>query len=401
MAAASIAAVTACGTSAVPGGAPASTARVSVTTAPAAHITGAAAGASASATSSSPACAPGEIGPVSASFPSVSDGYLLGLTLKGCSAGTWSKVVLRKTTDGGSNWTTLPAPPAPWGGNSPGVAGVIPADGVTSLLFADAENGWAYGPGLWATHDGGLTWHQIPTGGRAVQSMAATDGHVVASFARCDPANPDCDSPFSFTLESSPVTADAWRPVPGATGRGEPSLSAQSGVVYAAPVGSPLPPGHVTLLTGPADGSARWVSRSLPCQAGTIALSPTTASSLVLACANQGIHPTPTSLYSSADAGARWREITTLGTFDGAGTIERTADGTLLIAGIYTGIELSRDGGRTWTLPPVIDDAAPTGGGDTIEADLLTDADGYVIEEWGWLWLTQNGGKTWRRVIVR
>ncbi len=160
-------------------------------------------------------CAPGQIGPIGASFVSANDGYLLGITLKDCWADAASKLRLRKTTDGGLRWTPLTAPPAPWGGIAPDGTGRVPADGVTSLLFADARDGWAYGPGLWATHDGGASWQRIGTKRWAVQSMAATDGHVVATLLSCDPYASDCDSP-SPVVRTSPVGRDAWRAVSGA-----------------------------------------------------------------------------------------------------------------------------------------------------------------------------------------
>lgn len=167
-----------------------------------------------------PSCDPRLIGPIGASFVSATDGYLLGVTLTDCAATSASKIVLRKTADGGLTWTALPAPPAPWGGVAQDGTGRIPAGGVTSVLFADARNGWAYGPGLWATHDGGASWHQVATGGRAVQHMAAAGGHVIASLDSCDPSDASCDGAHPVGVESSPASQDAWRLVPGAAGGG-------------------------------------------------------------------------------------------------------------------------------------------------------------------------------------
>ena len=87
--------------------------------------------------------------------------------------------------------------------------------------------------------------------------------------------------------------------------------------------------------------------------------------------------------------------------YDGAGTVERTGAGTLLVAGIYNGVGLSRDGGRTWTWPSAIDKSENVGGGGALEADLFTSNDGYVIDAGNSLWITRDAGRTWRPVTVR
>jgi hypothetical protein len=346
-------------------------------------------------------CDPRQIGPIAASFVSAADGYLLGITLSDCAASASSKIALRETADGGLHWTALPAPPAPWGGAAPDGTGHIPADGVTSLLFADARDGWAYGPGLWATHDGGATWRLVATRGRAVQSMAVTGGQVIASLESCDPVDASCDGPQAWTVESTPAGRDAWRPVPGATGDGTAVLSAQAGAGFAVSPRFGQPGSDVSMLTGPADGSARWVSRPLPCQPGAIALTAVTTTRLLLACALLGAHPATTYLYSSTDPGAHWTRFAVLGLFDGADAIEQTPDGTVLVAGIYDGVELSRDGGRTWTKPATVDDSLSVQGGGPLAADLVTSEEGYAIGWLGPLWITRDAGRTWTQVPVR
>jgi hypothetical protein len=358
--------------------------------------------ASGSTAPASPACAAGQIGPIGASFVSANDGYLLGITLKNCAADATSALRLRKTADGGLRWTPLTAPPAPWGGIAPDGTGRIPADGVTSLLFAGARDGWAYGPGLWATHDGGASWHRVGTNGWVVQSMAATDGHVVAVLASCDAADANCGAP-SFAVRTSPAGREAWRPVPGATGQGTPSVVARAGKAFlvVSAAGARSYAKHDTLLSGPADGSARWISRTIPCTPGANALSATTAGHLVLSCAMLGAHPATTHLYTSADAGRHWTRIATLGMYDGASTVERTGAGTLLVAGIYNGVGISRDGGHTWTWPHAIDRTDAVEGGALIETDLVTGDDGYLVAYGNGLWITSDGGLAWRPVTVR
>ena len=38
--------------------------------------------------------------------------------------------------------------------------------GVSQVRFYNTSDGWAFGPQLWATHNGGQSWQQIgPAGG--------------------------------------------------------------------------------------------------------------------------------------------------------------------------------------------------------------------------------------------
>jgi photosystem II stability/assembly factor-like uncharacterized protein len=227
--------------------------------------------------------------------------------------------------------------------------------------------------------------------------MAASGGQVLATLESCDQYDSACDGPHAVAVETSPADRDAWRAVPGEAVGTE--VTAQAGTGYAVPSG-----GHystdVQMFTGPADGSARWVSRPLPCQPGAIALTAVTATRLLLACALLGAHPATTYLYSSSDAGAHWTRFAVFGLYDGAATIRQTADGTVLVAGIYDGVELSRDGGRTWARPAAVDDSGPIQGGGPLEADLFTSEDGYVVGWLGPLWITRDAGRTWTQVPV-
>ena len=113
------------------------------------------------------------------------------------------------------------------------------------------------------------------------------------------------------------------------------------------------------------------------------------------------LHPTTTHLYRSADGGARWKQFATRPLFDGASVIEQARNGTLLVGGIYNGIELSYDGGLTWAQPAKVDDSTSIQGGGYLTAALVTDDDGYVLGYLGPLWITRNGGKSWRQISVR
>jgi photosystem II stability/assembly factor-like uncharacterized protein len=105
-----------------------------------------------------------------------------------------------KTTDGGRNFTSTHAPAAPLVTASGGTSG------YSQIRFADAHNGFAYGPDLYATHDGGASWHPVDVGG-TVTDLAISGGQA---FATVEPAT------GSGKLMHAPVTGNAWSAVPAA-----------------------------------------------------------------------------------------------------------------------------------------------------------------------------------------
>jgi hypothetical protein len=74
-------------------------------------------------------------------------------------------------------------------------------DQVDQLRFANIANGYAFGPQLWTTHDGGSSWKQVELGGTVYQ--LATSGAYV--YALVEPAN------GASELMRSPVGVDDWQ----------------------------------------------------------------------------------------------------------------------------------------------------------------------------------------------
>ena len=104
-----------------------------------------------------------------------------------------------RTTDGGRNFTALEAPRA-------SLAGRLSPSGYSQIRFADLKDGFAYGPDLYATHDGGTTWHPVDVGGNVID-LAISDGEV---YATVSPNGSD-----SGRLMRSPVGQDQWTTVGG------------------------------------------------------------------------------------------------------------------------------------------------------------------------------------------
>lgn len=98
--------------------------------------------------------------------------------------GRRSCTTIVRTTDGGPQFTRIAAPPT---------------SGVSEVRFADSSDGYAVGPQLWSTHDGGRTWTQQHLG-TTVGDLAIADGYVYAIAYGHDQSH----------LMRSVVGADRW-----------------------------------------------------------------------------------------------------------------------------------------------------------------------------------------------
>jgi hypothetical protein len=105
-----------------------------------------------------------------------------------------------QTTNGGRTFTAIHAPAASLVSDQGGTSG------YSQIRFADANNGFAYGPELYATHNGGATWHPVDIGG-TVTDLAISSGQV---FATVEPAS------GSGKLVHASVSSDTWSPMPAA-----------------------------------------------------------------------------------------------------------------------------------------------------------------------------------------
>ncbi len=133
------------------------------------------------------------------SFTAISEltWWLLGTAP--CSRPPCTSIV--RTTNGGRSFVGIPAPRTP-------LAQAGGRVGVSEVRFADSADGFAYSPDLYATHDGGATWHQIDVGG-SVSDVAISAGEVYAVVAITGPGT-------TSRLLRSPVSRDAWTVLPAA-----------------------------------------------------------------------------------------------------------------------------------------------------------------------------------------
>jgi hypothetical protein len=159
-----------------------------------------------------------------------------------------------RTQDEGGSWEGLPAPltGAPDG-----------ASGVGQIRFLEGINGWAFGPELWATHNGGETWTRISTHGQRVIDVETVGKRAFAIEA-------DCTGNFlayaaectSFTLYSTPATANDWTPVGASTTNlNKQGAFGSAALVLTGTRGYLLAP-NGTLYAGPVTGTARGRKRA-------------------------------------------------------------------------------------------------------------------------------------------
>jgi len=112
-----------------------------------------------------------------------------------------------RTSDGGSTFVGLPAPPVGLAGTT---NGQDDPNVIRDLRFADPADGFAYGPALWATHDGAAHWRQVVMPGQ-VTSLAAADGYVFAIVAStCAKGAVGCSANAVYR---SPAGSDNWSPL--------------------------------------------------------------------------------------------------------------------------------------------------------------------------------------------
>ncbi len=342
---------------------------------------------------------PPHFAPTSVTFVSTGTGWVIGQAGTPGQCGPPAAYIctsIARTDDGGRTWYGVPAPVtgAPDGSH-----------GVSQLRFLNLADGWAFGPELWATHDSGKHWAQVPTHGLRVTALETRGATAYAVLARCHGGGAayaaDCTS---FSLYSSPAASDNWQPVPGATAGltagGAPS-SAQ--LLLTGTASYLLPPGG-GLVAGPGAASGPWrpaaggLLTGVPCspgppgQPGGALLAVTGADRLVVLCPGAG--GSGGQVFASGDGGRTWQpagQVTAAGT---AASLSGSLTGALILA-TSQGIAVSPDGGGRWQPAEVV--SAPPGGFSYV--GMTTGQQGVAVPadpRQGAVWFTYDGGQTWR-----
>ena len=343
---------------------------------------------------------------VAVTFASPDLGWALGTTA--CSTPPCTAIL--RSADGGRTWAAIPAPGTPIS-QAPAQPGSSP--GVSGLRFADSLDGWAYGPDLWATHDGGATWHRVTipglSSGAVIVALEASAGSVHAIAY-------ETSAQVAVRIASSPVGSDAWTLSPTRVQIGAGPVP-QSQLVLSGSAGW-LVQVDRTVVGGARLVNGAWVAWAPPCATvmGPAVLAASSPTELVAAC-DGGIWGTPASaaqqgehLYVSHDGGATFAQTGTAVPLDGAAAVASPVAGSVLVAGTTAqgaAITGSFDGGQTWQT--VLQTGQPGGqaavftylGFTTSTQGVALTASGAGTgngQNVGTLYVTRDGGRTWSAV---
>jgi len=366
-----------------------------------------------SATGSS-APVPPNFQPTSVTFVGPHTGVVIGQagTAGHCPIVAGDCTSLAGTSDYGASWYGVSAPvtSAPDG-----------SQGVGQIRFLNTRDGWAFGPQLWVTHDGGAHWSQEQTRGLRVTDLETAGTRAFAIFARCTGTGPDYAARCSgVSLYSSVADSGTWQPVPGAAGLAPPTsdgATASASLVLTGGSGGTgfllAPTGE--LLRGPLTGAAWTVADPVvPCLPGaagadgqpTGALLAADAGRLDLVCASATSAAADTqakSVFQSADGGAHWSPAGTAPAAGLAASVAIQAQDNLIVLATDAGLYRSADGGRSWrrAQPSPGDAAAGQPGFSYVGMTSLTNgvalpADPGLHE----VFITTDGGTAWQAHAV-
>ena len=355
----------------------------------------------------------GDFQPTSITFVSSRLGAVIGQGQPaGPCTGQPTCTSLAGTDDYGKNWFGVSAPPA---GSPDG------ASGVSQLRFLNEDQGFAFGPALWVTGDGGASWAQVglPSGVR-VTDLETVDGQVLAVWARCQGVGTDFAADCNrFTLETAAAGSagqlSAWRPVPGATALHAGSSRASAVLTLSAGATTDPSSGTVFLLTpdgrvlaGGLTGQRLSTAGRVPAGClpgppqpgtGTPSLAQLTyqSGSLYLLCSGQG----DMVLHVSADGGRSWPQRPAMPQHGTATSLAAGGSGLVIVA-TTEGLVESTDDGQTWRLAVSPGRGGPGSGfswvgmTDQLQGVALP-ADTSRHE----VWITRDGGQSWHPSAVR
>jgi len=355
--------------------------------------------------SSAPAAAtavPANFRPTSVTFVGAGTGWVIGQAGTPGQCATQYCTSVARTDDAGKTWSGVPAPLT---GPADG------ATGVSQIRFLNLNDGWAFGPGLWTTHNGGQTWTQVGTDGLRVTDLETVGDRVFALFASCTGSGAAFAAACtSFTLYSAPASGGGnWAPVGASTsGLTDGAAGEAASLVLTGSRGFLLAPGR-ELYSGPVDGSGAWtlvnsITPSCPVGAAQADGQPAgalfgavNARELVLACATAGTSGASGQqklIYSSLNGGASWIQIAQAPTA-GIATSVAASPTVTIVLGTNQGIEVLPAGDIAWQAA-TLSASAPPGGFSYV--GMTTDSQGIALpaSPSGTVWFTFNGGLTWR-----
>ncbi|HUB43201.1 MAG TPA: hypothetical protein VMA72_30480 [Streptosporangiaceae bacterium] len=328
-----------------------------------------------------------------------------------CGSGLCPRLAV--TADSGRTWTRLPAPPGVWhpGGRYESGA-LIPGQ----VSFATPRIGYLFGPDLYQTTDGGLTWQRVP--GPPVEALQPAAGTVVRVAYR----GTGCPGPCTRLVQEAAAGSTKWRTllrIPDSLTASQAvssQLIRQGRQVIYVPVYGNLAAGagsQHTVIFRSTDGGAAWRRLPDPCPGtGTathdaVGIAAAPGGFLAALCAPR----TGTGqdfVVTSADYGSAWSRP---GPPPAAGTnwliVAASPHRLALATGPASGsgqvryrLLVSDDGGLTWKTAisgiTRLNPHAPA----VASVGFTTPLAGWWISDPRTAWITGDGGLTWQRQPV-
>jgi hypothetical protein len=320
---------------------------------------------------------------------------------------------LAGTSDDGQHWYGVSAPVtgAPDG-----------ASGVGQLRYLDLNDGWAYGPQLFVTSDGGADWTQENTYGLRVTDLETAGSMAFAVLASCQGGGAayasDC-SKFSLysTAKGTTSLQRVQLQLPAGQRATAMGTSGQASSATLALTGGPSggqgyllsPSGDI--LTGSLTGSPWKYAGKAPCTPGTAAANGTPlgaqlaagSTRLLINCASpagSGSVRTGTGgsgqaneLYQSTSGGASWTKVSQPPAAGQATSLAGSSQGDVVLA-TTSGIDYSPDG-TSWQ-QATITGGAPRGGFQYV--GMTSPTQGVAVPadaSLGEVYITTDAGLTW------
>jgi hypothetical protein len=279
--------------------------------------------------------------------------------------------VLARSVDGGRSWRVVR-----WIATTP-VTGLT----IDQIRFADASNGWLIATSaggaevgrLFATHNGGASWHAVALSNAV--DVAAGDGTVWVTA-----------SGATAVLYRAPVGSDSFSKVADSAGT---ALAVVGDTAYAWRV-STLDTFAARLTVASSSGVAE---RTLPCIGADVAFAATSRDAADTVCGSEpGTGNQVKKIYASQDNAKTWSLVGQLPDDGYVATV--LIDGSTLVAtGGRMPIDVSRDGGTTWV--ENFADSADAGG--FTDLAFLSSTFGYADGPLpGQFAVTSDGGLTWQ-----
>ncbi len=331
------------------------------------------------------------------SFVNPSLGYALGIpcNFDGGQSERCIHVAVAKTMDGGTTWRGVNAPPAHVGFTSDFT--IEAGNMVGEIRFADARNGWAFDPALYATHDGSAAWTRVSLSGM-VSDVIPVGQSVWAINSRCR------GSLCSAAIIASSAGSNDWHALP------QPSLHGVSPPFTLDRVDAShawflykqgrLASG-VSHLIMTSDGGVHWRALPDPCTRefnDDIRLAAHNDQDLYLICAGQpGTGQQLKQVFRTTSGGTRWQRVGGLGAGGYISDLAVTGPSTAFATETRGNFLKTVNAGSTWSPALPLSVVNPSDGS-LGPLDFINPIDGWVASFPHRLFRTTDGGRTWQEI---